>query len=162
MDLAISTVALIVSIISLGLSYHFWRQTFRPIVTVAVKTNSGGNVSIFYDLIVRNSGSIPAKNIRLIADKRSLEMAINKSASQKDRETWLECFDPNNVIPILQDGNQTGCSFGLTSKEENSFWIYKSTLTITVEYEGWFGSTYRENQRLVIRDSISFTDGSWS
>ena len=60
----VAVVALVVSLSSLLISFDIWKRAFRPIMApVAVKTHSGGNVAIMYDLVVMNSGTIPAKNV---------------------------------------------------------------------------------------------------
>ena len=101
MDTLIAIAALLVAAASLGLSIYFWRRSFRPIVTVAVKTHTAGNVLTSYDLVVLNSGTIPAKNIRLAADDSSLTAALGGGATEEKKKKWLAAF--NQTIPILQN-----------------------------------------------------------
>jgi hypothetical protein len=159
MDTMISAAALAVALVSLGLSFYFWRRSFRPIVTVAVKTNSGGNVMITYDLVVLNSGTIPAKNIRIIVSEDDLVPAFGQDATDANRRQELSCFDA--VIEMLQNGDKTSCSFGTTKANDGGFWRYNSVIPITLHYEGWFGKKYSESQRIRIVDSDSFTGYYW-
>jgi hypothetical protein len=159
MDTTIAVVALIVSAISLGLSVYFWRRSFRPIVTAMVKTHDGGNVTIAYDLVILNSGTIPAKNIRIEAEKNSLASAFGGDASETNKERCLACF--NQLIPLLHNNDRITCFFGTTRADDAGFWKYKANITITIFYEGWFGNKYSDKQRIQIRDSNSFTGYYW-
>ena len=162
MELIVSIVALLISIGSTALSVYFWRMSFRPVVSAVVKTNSGGSNAITYNLVVRNSGTLPARNVRISADKYGLEKALHASASAEDRTTWLECFDKQTVITTLHNNDCVSCSFGFTTRSEAQFWIYNTEFEITISYEGWFGRGYSDRQFLRIRDSDSFTTGMWA
>ena len=160
-DSTIAIIALLVAIISLGLSVYFWKKQFRPIITVAIKTNVAGNVSIAFDLQVKNSGSIPAKDIKLTVDQASLENALGSTANQQNRDRWLAAFNEENSILSLQNGESILCSFGMSQSYDEGFWKYKSKLPITIEYLGWFGTRYKETQTIKIMNSDSFTDFHW-
>jgi len=71
--------ALVISLIALWLSIYFWRRTFRPILTAAVRTRQGGNVAIACDLRLLNSGTIPAKEIVLTASESSINAALGNT-----------------------------------------------------------------------------------
>jgi hypothetical protein len=165
LNLAVATVALIVSIVALGFSIFFWYRQFRPIVTAMVETHHGGNEGIAYDLVILNSGSIPAKNIKLlISDQKALEAALGAGATEENKGRWLACFEPSSVIRLLQNGARTSCSFGLTHRDpRQSFWIAQAEFPIQIEYEGWFGERYQRDRPnvLQIADSDSFTGGMW-
>ena len=160
-DQIIAIIALIISILSLGLSVYFWRRQFRPIITVAVKTASAGNVSIAFNLQVMNSGSLPAKNIKLSAKQSDLDSAFGDDATQENQTRWLAAFNEDNVIPILQNGESITCSFGLSQPNDRGFWKYRANLPITVEYSGWFGYHYVDTQNVKFIDSDSFTGFLW-
>lgn len=161
-DTLIAYVAFVVSLLSLGLSIHFWRKSFRPIVTAVVRTHAGGNEMIAYDLVLLNSGTIPAKRIRISADEASLTQAFGKDATPEDKKRWLACFDAEIPVPVLQNGDRVSCSFGTTKGGGAGFWKYKSAIAVKITYQGWFGSEYEEEMELRILDSISFTQHSWS
>ncbi|TCJ18179.1 hypothetical protein EZJ19_02785 [Parasulfuritortus cantonensis] len=161
MDTLIACVSLLVSIIALAISVRFWQQSFRPIVTAAVKTHSGGSEAIHYSLVLMNSGAIPAKNVVLRANQRSLHGALGDEATEENRRRWLACFSDRAAVAVLQNGDRASCSFGVTKRNNAGFWKYKSVIKISIEYEGWFGRKYSEPQELLIADSDSFTGFSW-
>ena len=160
-DQIVAVIALIISILSFGVSVYFWRRQFRPIITVAVKTAGAGNASTAFSLQIKNSGSLPAKNIKLSANQSDLESAFATDATPENKTRWLAAFDEKNVIPILQNGDTTICSFGFSKPNNQGFWKYKSSLRITVDYYGWFGYHYNEMQGIRIVNSDSFTDFQW-
>jgi hypothetical protein len=155
----VAAIALVVSFCSLLISLDVWRRTARPVVAVAVKTHAGGNVAILYDLVVVNSGSMPAKNVKLIAEPNSLAAALGADATPANRDGWLSCFD--FVIPVLLNNDKTSCSFGTTEANDRGFWKYKAIIDVDVVYEGRW-RTYRDKQRLRILDTDSFTGHHWS
>jgi hypothetical protein len=173
----VSTVALGISSLSFALSFLIWKRTHRPIVAVAVKTNGeAGNVAIAYDLIVQNSGTIAAKNIRIrVADDAALNAALGDEANDKNKQTELACF--SSTILVLLNGDKTSCSFGYTKSKNTGFWKPQAIIPIIVTYESWFGDLIRyrfagplgswlggkfeERQGIQISDSSSFTGYSW-
>jgi hypothetical protein len=160
-DTMIALIALIVSVIALGLSIYFWRRQFRPIVTAAVKTHFGGEASIAYDLALLNCGTIPAKNIRITANEASLAQAFGKDATLDNKTRWLACFDPATAIAILHNNDRVSCSLGTTSARDTGFWKYGSKIAVEIRYEGWFGKKYHQSQLIEIIDSDSFTGFMW-
>jgi hypothetical protein len=160
-DIAISLVALLVSIITLGVSIHFWLRQFRPLVTVAVRTASASPMMIAYKLEVMNSGTIPAKDIALSVDEGSLAGALGADATPDNKARWLACFTPHPLIRILHNGSSTSCSFGTTKASNAGFWKTRAQIAIKIKYEGWFGKRYLECQVVEIVDSGSFTGFMW-
>src|SRR5436305_490028 len=65
--LAISFCSLLISLCSFVFSVQHLRRSFRPIVSAMVKTHQASNVLIAYDLVVLNSGTLPARNIEISA-----------------------------------------------------------------------------------------------
>jgi hypothetical protein len=111
-----------------------------------------------YDLVVMNSGTIPAKNVRVAAVEGSLEAALGGDASTANKQRWLACF--SEVIPVLQNGERMSCSFGTTQANDTGFWKYHATIAIRVFYEGrWW--KHQDEQVIRIADSDSFTGYSW-
>jgi len=160
-DTIIAVSALLVSIVALGLSIYFWRTSFRPIVTAMVITHRSGNKAIAFDLKILNSGTLPAKNIRLRVEQKHIDSALGKGGRESDKRMWLSCFEQKNVIKVLHNNENICCSFGLVSANNSGFWKYKAIIPITIEYEGWFGKKYIQNQELQIIDTSSFTDFRW-
>ena len=161
MDTQIALVSLIVSILALGMSFVFWLRQFRPIITACVRTVKGGNVGIAYSLKIMNSGSIPAKNIKIQLNESEIEQSLGAEASEEYKEKWLRSVNKSS-IHILQNGDSTSCSFGLTKENDSGFWKYGAEFHVVITYEGWFGYTYTETQLLKIQDSDSFTGYMWA
>jgi hypothetical protein len=158
----INAAALVVSLIALGMSLHFWRRQFRPIITAMVKTHAAGSSGIEYDLVVLNSGAIPAKNVWFEeADQAALSAAFGKNASESNKTRWLACFDKANMVPLLHNGAHVSCSFGNTEPQDKGFWKYGATFPITIHYQGWFGRTHVERNTLRIVDTDTFTGFMW-
>jgi hypothetical protein len=153
--------ALVISLTSLLISLDIWTRSFRPIVTVAVKTHTAENVVISYDLVVLNSGTIPAKNIGIRAAENSLASAFGGDATAENKQRWLACF--NQVIPFLHNSAQISCSFGTTKYNDTGFEItYESWLKSWLGslFGRWIGS-FKENQNIQIASSNSFTGYYW-
>lgn len=130
-------------------------------MTAMVKTHGGGSEAIVYNLVLLNSGTIPAKRVRISVDEASLAEALGLEATPKNKSRWLACFEAESLIPILHNGDRVSCSFGTTKGGDAGFWKYKSVITVNIAYLGWFGSAYEERQDLRILDSESFTRYSW-
>ncbi|MBZ9815271.1 hypothetical protein [Mesorhizobium sp. CA7] len=163
LNLGVATVALIVSAVAFGFSIFFWYRQFRPIVTAMVKTHSGGNMGIAYDLVVLNSGSIPARDVWLeVADSGALDAAFGSGADDDNKKDWLLCFNAKDMIPVLHNGAQVSCSFGHTKSADRGFWKAGAEFPIRIHYRGWFGKSYfGEPHMLRIVDTDSFTGFMW-
>jgi hypothetical protein len=87
----ISSAALAISFCSLLISFYFWTRSFRSIVTAAVKTHAAGNEAILYDLVILNSGTIPARNMRIHAAELSLAAAFGGDATPENKRK-MDCL----------------------------------------------------------------------
>lgn len=155
----ISLTALLISLCSLLASVFFWRRSSRPLVTVAVKTHSADSGMIAYDLVVLNSGALPARSIRIAATDAALAAAFGQDATAANKERWLASF--RSEIRMLQNNDRVSCSFGTTKQDDAGFWKAHATIAITVTYKGWYGTTYSDEQPICIADSNSFTGYAW-
>lgn len=160
-DTLIAFVALVVSLLTFGTSIYFWRRQFRPIVSAAVRTHKAGNLAVAYNLVLLNSGTIPAKNISLSIDESTLVAAFGDDATTENKTRWLACFSAAPRIKILHNGDRMSCSFGTTKSGNAGFWKSRATISIAIKYEGWFGLSYTEQQILEVVDSASFTGYLW-
>jgi truncated hemoglobin YjbI len=59
-------------------------------------------MAIIYELAITNSGSVPAKSVRIEARQEDLERALGVDATPEHRRMWLACFADSMVIPVLQ------------------------------------------------------------
>ncbi len=160
MGTIIAAAALAISFCSLVVSIYFWSRSFRPIVTAVVKTHAAGNEKIAYDLVVLNSGTLPARNIRITAAENWLGAALGRDTSEENKQKWLACFN-NQGIVLLHNNDRVSCSFGTTEANDAGFWKYDATIPVMITYEGWFGKKYKETQNIKISDSNSFTGYFW-
>ncbi|MBL0576047.1 hypothetical protein JD491_00095 [Aeromonas caviae] len=156
----IETASLLVSLVALLMSTWILRQQFRPIVTATVKTVKAGNTAICYSLKIMNSGSIPARNIKLSLNEHNLMQLLGEDASEENKEKWIYSINKNSIY-ILQNGESTSCSFGCTRENNTGFWKYGSEFPVVISYEGWLGIKHSETQLLKIQDSDSFTGYMW-
>jgi hypothetical protein len=152
--------ALVVASFALIQSWLFWRKSFRPIITAMVSTHAAGSEAIAFNLVILNSGTIPARDVTLhIHDNRRLNSALNH-APEDQRQKFLACFEKENAIPVIHNGAHVSCSFGFTGAHEG-FWKPMSTFPIWIRYYGWFGSIYCEEQIIKIADTSNFTNKRW-
>src|SRR5437016_4194254 len=154
--LVMSFCSLLVSLFAFLLSVHHLKRSFRPIVSVVVKTHDAGNAATTYDLVVLNSGTLPARNIRISAEPASLNAAFGRDASEDNKTRWLAGFD--REIYLLHNGDKVSCSFGMTKANDAGFWKYDATISVTVKYQHWFGKgllgrPFSEDQKIRIADS---------
>ena len=160
MDTQIALISLIIAMLSFSMSFVFWRRQFRPIITVSIKTVKSGNTGIAFSLKVLNSGSIPAKNIRLSINEEKISYAFGSGALEENKERWVRSINKNNIL-ILQNGDAVTCSFGTCHANDSGFWKYEAEFPVGIVYQGWFGYIYEEEQIVNIKDSSSFTGFMW-
>jgi hypothetical protein len=161
-SLSFSGAALIVSIFSFYFSIKSWRESNRPIVTVRVTTNSGGNVGSALDLIVENTGNRPAKNIKLSIEPENLKSALLVNAHEQLKEQIKNCFSDRGIIPMLANGKSVSNSFGFLSRgQEQEDWVRNSRFDISVSYEDVDSRKYKHQNPILIADDKGFAGGYW-
>lgn len=162
-----SVAAFAMSLLSLWFTRRLWVESNRPIVTAEVRTHSGGNVAILYNLAVINSGSRPAVNIRLIAENRDVEGALELNVHTDPRSAPFlreisRCFSSEVVIPLLLNGRTVTNAFGVTGGEDGgSFWRSKASIPVRVTYSDLEGRRFTSRVVLVIKDSMGFAGSYW-
>jgi hypothetical protein len=170
MGIALALIALFVSAISLILSISFWSRSFRPIVTAAVRTHTAGNVATVYNLVLLNSGTLPARKVRIRPSGAIPAEAFGLGATEEDKQLWLAAFEDEGTVEVLHNGSKVSCGFGMTKADDKGFWRYEARIPVVITYRGWFegwwewlvGGEYREEQDLQIVDSGSFAGGMWA
>jgi hypothetical protein len=154
--------ALIVSILSFYFSIKSWRESNRPIVTVRTTSfGSGGNVGIPLSLLVENTGSRPAKNVRLTVESGALESALAAKPGDALRSHVESCFSGRGVIPVLANGKSVSNGFGFLSAGAPT-WKANSRFEIDVTYEDLDGTRYKHKISLLIADDAGFAGGHWA
>lgn len=125
-----------------------------------VKTHSGGNMAIFYNIELINSGNRPALDVRLEVDHNDVFSAMlpeAKSAEhfESDIASIHRCFEERSTIPVLLNGSTASNSFGQTSLAR-PLWRPGAVFPVTVSYKGYGRQKYRSIQRLRIDDTAGF------
>lgn len=163
---ALSLSAIFVSVISLFITVLLWRESNRPVVSARVITHSGGNIMILYNIEIINSGSRPAKNVRLHIEHKELANATTKEPDRnrnfsKELYSIKRCFDERATVPILLNGSSVSNAFGYTS-DESPFWIPGAHLEITITYQGLQGRRYKSRIPLRIDDTDAFAGTAYA
>ena len=166
---AASFAALALSALSVWFTRRLWVQSNRPVVTAAVRTYSGENNSIAFDLAVINSGTRPAVTVRLSALHQHLEQAMEPTALVDPRLEVLvveahRCFSLDAVIPLLLNGQTVTNAFGHTGNTDGggSLWKVGATIPVDIAYSDLEGRLFRSHVVLVVQDSAGFAGSSWS
>lgn len=157
--ITISILSVIISIIAILFTHKQWKRSFRPIVTAMVIPHKNGNNVTAYNLIVSNSGLIPATNIRITLP-HNLDDYIEDSAEDSVYEKIKNGFEKSSY-PIIKNSESVTCSFATTGIGSNAFWKPESRFTISIKYSDIFENTYKTRQDLFISANNSFTGNSW-
>jgi hypothetical protein len=162
---AFSVIAVIVSSFSLYFTRRFWLQTYRPIITAEIVENSSGVGAALFDLIVHNSGSRPAINIKLCAKKENIEKILSKNATLENKDRVIEVFAPSNKIALLLNGKEAKTaffSFCNISDHNLDILEYESELPICIYYEDIESRKYKSKITLFIRGVNGFSGSIWN
>lgn len=160
--------ALVFSLISILWSWRTWRESNRPIVTVQVESVDDREGPIAYNLVVSNSGTRPALNIRMtVVEAHLLECISPNVASNPKMAGHLagvkRCFSSDAKIPVVLPGRSVSNSFGYSGTQTGGeFWKYGSSFVVTLEYIDIPGHRYCTNMPIVIRDTKGFAGGIWN
>ncbi len=134
------------------------QRNSRPFITAKVTTYAEGNISTVLNLTVQNTGTSPAKNVRLSTNEAELKAAF---ASITLNEPVVNCFTEKGMIPILENGHHKTNSFGvLHKKPEESTWKLDALLNITILYQDLDGNEYKHEIPLKVASDTGFA-GSW-
>ena len=159
-----TVIAVVVSLISLYFTRKFWLQSNRPIVSAEIVENSSGVGVALFDLVVYNSGSRPAANIRLFAEKENINQILSENITSKYRNEVCEVFSDKSKIALLLNGKEAKTAFFSFSNngEQNADVLkYESNLPVSIYYEDIEGRSYTSNIVLFIRDSYGFGGSVW-
>jgi hypothetical protein len=160
-SLAIAGFALMVSLFTYNFLRKSWKETYRPIVTARISTVSSGNRGTALNIVVRNTGNRPAKNIRLLVNKTYLESILLAPLGDSMRNLIEDCFSLRTIIPILENERSVSNTFGYLSDREDSTWRVNSTLNVEILYESLEGRTFKHRIPLLLSDDSGFAGGFW-
>ena len=132
----------------------------KPLVIAQVCPLKSGNLATIFNLIVQNTGTATAKNIKLEIDKTQLEDSF---ASNTLKEKVMDCFSDKGVIPLLLAGKSISNSFGvITTKPETSTWKSDPRLDIKIFYQDIDGNEYNHDILLKFDADDSFAGSRWA
>lgn len=152
----ISVISLIIAVSSVFINWILWRKVNRPIVTVRLSSDADSSVTL--NIMIENTGNLPAKDIRLIANREDVLNCVEGSLIPQDAERIL--FE-NTVIPILANGKQTINSFYSYGEKIDGRWKSGSLLPITIEYYDINGRGFKESYKLRFASDNAFAFSSW-
>jgi len=162
MSAIFSGLAIVVALVSIWLTRRTWLQTYRPIVSAYIETHGEEEGPIKYDIVVVNSGNRPAKEIRLQADEKMVRSCFGGDQPEGIISAIFNCFKPEGHISLLVNGACTSSSFGYTTgNEASSVWKYDSKIPIVILYKGLTGRKFKAKLDIMIRDSQTFSGGSY-
>jgi hypothetical protein len=158
----LSAAALFVSVVAYYFSRKSWQESNRPIVTARVRTDSGGNMGTALDLLVENTGSRPARDVRLTTDEAALAAAFASNINDTEREQIRACFSSKFIIPIIANGASVSNAFGFLSANSDNTWKLHSRIPIRVCYEDLDGRAYEHQVTLFVADNRGFASTHWA
>lgn len=160
LSLLVSSASMVVAIFSLYFTIQLWRKSNRPLVTARVSTHSGGNVNIALDILVENSGTRPALDVRLEAREEQVRaaMAAPDAGAPIPRDAQ-RIFFSDVVIPVLPNGRTTSNAFGATGQDGE--WRPGARIPIMLTYRSLDGARYVEAGELLLFDDGGFAQTSW-
>ena len=145
-----------IAILSVFINWILWRKVNRPIVTVRLSSDIDSSIAL--NIVIENTGNLPAKDISLIAKREDVVNCVNGSLIPQEAERIL--FE-NTMIPILANGKQTTNSFHFYGQEIDGCWESGSYLPIRIEYYALDGRKYNENFDLRFASDNEFAFSSW-
>lgn len=163
MQLVISIIASVLSLISLFISVKLWRSANRPIISLRVTSNgSAGNVATPLTLVVENTGNRPALHVSLSVERNDLDAVLVCGEDAVLRKEVYKIFSDRAEIAMLPNGKSVSNAFGLLSQREDCTWKINSRLGVDVTYRDLDGRKYKDRVPLVINDNDHFAGGAWN
>jgi hypothetical protein len=155
--MAISIVALAISLLSYGFAVYSWREANRPMVVARVTTESGGNMGISLNLLVENTGNRPAQDVELVTTEADVRSASSEATVPRDAE---RCFFSGIRIPVLANGRRSTNAFWHLGQADS--WRAGAEIPVTVRYRDLNGRRFSNKQRLVLADDAGFAQTFWN
>ena len=158
----ISVAALTISLVSLLFQQIRWRESNRPIVSAYIcdaRKERDVNKWCSFNLVLVNSGAVPASNIRLHAKQSDINKIFSEEIKEVYKEVVINCFDKKRIIPLLLNGEKIETFFGNAERIGHGKWIgleYDSFLPIKITYCDLNRKRYQTKLKLKVRDSYGF------
>ena len=157
-------IAVVISFFSFYFTRRFWLESNRPIVTAEIVENDSGVDMALFDLIVHNSGSRPAINIRLSAEKENIVKIFSENIALEHKNAVYDVFSDNRKIALLLNGKEARTAFfSFCNNGDLALDIlqYGAKLPVSIYYEDVEGRFYTSNVILFVRGSYGFGGSVW-
>lgn len=158
----ISVAALTISLVSILFQQIRWRESNRPIVSAyicdAKEVRADSKVD-FFNLVLINSGPIPASNIRLQVQESDLNKIFSDDITEPEKELVKVCFDEESNVALLLNGEKAETYFGRSEhigSEKCRGLEYDAWLPVKITYYDLNKHKYKTEIKLKIRDSYGF------
>ncbi len=163
-SLMVSLMAVAVSAVSFYFSVQSWRESNRPLVTARVTSfGLGGNIATPLSLLIENTGTRPAKNIRLKVESKVLANAmLPYTEDDLDVEAIKLCFSERGVIPVLANGKSVSNGFGLLQSQSEGTWKPEARIEILVLYQDLDGREFSHTNPILVADDRGFAGSFWN
>ncbi|WP_218511728.1 hypothetical protein [Variovorax sp. dw_308] len=163
LKLAISLVALAISLISLYFTRVNWIQSNRPVVSAFVTEHASGSNAATFNLVLANTGNRPAVRVRLVAPHESIRRLVEPSISEKRFKMIEHNFLSRSEVPLLRNGEELVTSFGaFTPDDPEGKWLnYGAETEVTIRYSDLEGRVYVSKQPIKVYAREGFGGGVW-
>ena len=161
----------ILSLLAIAISYcsfHFarksWQESNRPIVVAYIDKESDGEGIAVLNLVIANTGTRPAKNVRIRASKQRIDSIFADGVSEDNREIIYNCFGADSLIVVLKNGESLITSFGYynCNHKVNKPWLeWFSELPVTISYSDLNDKIFSTNLNLRVGLRDGFGGGVW-
>lgn len=139
-----------------------YQKANRPFITAKVTTHAEGNIASALNITVHNSGTSPAKNIRLRVNDSELKAAFSNETSDTLKKYIINCFSAKGMIPVLENGQSVTNSFGIFHIDpKESTWKRDTILNIEISYLDLDGNEYNHKIPLKLASDIGFAGSRW-
>jgi hypothetical protein len=157
---AATFVAIAISLLSMYVARRSWIQSNRPIVTAFIAAQRTGNLASVFKLVVANSGSRPAVNVRLRATAGELRKLVKPTATEALRDRLGLCFAEPSTIAVLRNGEELSTAFGAVTAEDA--WLeYGAKIDVTVSYSDLDGRAFQSVMPLKVHTREGFGGARW-
>gem|GEM_PF-552324 len=157
----LSVLAFFVSLISLYFTRVNWIQSYRPVVVAFIEAHSSGQTGATLNLVVSNVGSRPAVKIRLDASSNNIDSLFEEGIEQYRIDLIKSCFEPDNEIPLLRNGEDLSNCFGGFGTDK---WLkFRQSIEISITYSDLAGRSFKSKQPLKVYErQKGFAGTDWS
>jgi hypothetical protein len=158
--LLISLISVSVAIVSLIFAIYSWKQTHRPVISARITSAGGGNMAIPLNIVVENTGSRPAREVRLIVKKHDVLKALPQNSEPTIPRDAEKCFFSDKIIPVLANGRSVSNAFGHLARQAGS-WRPGASIPLTIKYRDLGNRRYTSKLLLVLSDDTGFAQTFW-